>query len=84
MNSCPGFFYGKNTDLLPLYDKYKRNDSVNNHSISSAIMESGVFILSTVLVSQLITENLYILTKTHVKNVLIFHQLKRFVLELDI
>ena len=24
------FFYGKNIDLLPLYDKYKRNDDVNS------------------------------------------------------
>ena len=23
-------FYGRNTDLLPLYDKYKRKDSVND------------------------------------------------------
>ena len=30
MNSCPGYVYGKNTDLLPLYDKYKRKDSVND------------------------------------------------------
>ena len=30
INTCPGFYYGKNTDLLPLYDKYKRKDSVND------------------------------------------------------
>ena len=28
-SSCPGFYYGKNTDLLPLYEKYKREDDVN-------------------------------------------------------
>ena len=30
MSSCVGFSYGQNTDLLPLYDKYKRKDSVND------------------------------------------------------
>ena len=30
MNSCPGFFNEKNTDLLPLHDKYKRKDCVND------------------------------------------------------
>ena len=29
-STCPGFYYGKNTDLLPLYEKYKREDVVNN------------------------------------------------------
>ena len=27
--SCPGFFYGKNSDLLPIYQKYKKNDQIN-------------------------------------------------------
>ena len=30
INTCPGFFPVKNTDSLPLYDKYKRKDSVND------------------------------------------------------
>ena len=29
-DSCVGIFYGQNTDLLPLYDKYKKKDSVND------------------------------------------------------
>ena len=54
------------------------------HSISSAVMASGVFIPSTVLVSKSIIENLCVLTKRHVAIVLTIHQLTRFVLELDV
>ena len=28
-NSCPGFFYGQNTDLLPIYAKYKKDDHMS-------------------------------------------------------
>ena len=54
------------------------------HSILSAIMASGVSIPLTVLMSKLLIENLCVLTKMRVKNVLTFHQLTRFVLELDV
>ena len=26
---CPGFYYGKNPELLQLYNKYKKNDTLN-------------------------------------------------------
>ena len=45
------FFYGKNTDLLPLYGKYKRKDDVNgslniilNHGNSGAYIPSIVMV----------------------------------------
>ena len=30
INPCPGFFYGKNPELLQLYNTYKKNDYVND------------------------------------------------------
>ena len=52
-------------------------------SISNAIMASGVYMISTVLVSRYIIENLHVLTKMHVRIVLTLGQLKKFVLESD-
>jgi len=34
---CPGFSYGKNTDLLPLYDKYQKLDDVSKKNFIQCI-----------------------------------------------
>ena len=52
-------------------------------SISNAIMASGVYMISTVLVSRYIIENLHVLTEMHARIVLTLGQLKKFVLESD-
>ena len=28
--SCPGFYYGNNSDLVPLYAKYKKKDEMSD------------------------------------------------------
>ena len=84
MNSCPGFFMEKMQICYLCMINIKETIVSMIHSISSAIMASGVFIPSTLLVSKLIIEKLCILKKKHVTIVSTIHQLTRFVLELNI
>ena len=43
--SCPGFYYGNNSDLVPLYAKYKKKDEMSDSIKSHVIMANGVFTL---------------------------------------
>ena len=48
-NSCTGFYYGQNTDLLPLYDKYKKRKVSMIPWTLPAGLENGQFTPLSVL-----------------------------------
>ena len=46
IKTCPGFAYGKNSDLLPLYHKYKREDDLSNQI--SIVCQNGRWTIHSV------------------------------------